>query len=244
MENMPVRLDDLIDFVNRRQPEGGPLEHLSDAVRTSENIGELADHLIGHFVDQARRGGASWTEIGQAMGVTKQAAQKRFVPRPADTDLTATGNFSRFTLRARNVVTDARDEARDAGNDVVTTAHLALGLIRDPEGLSAKALMAQGVTQEGLRAAVLAAVAPPAQSVPDHIPFGPDCKTTLNLALRNAFRLGHNYIGTEHILLGILDDPESPGAQILAAQGVTRETTGQLIDAAIAAIVEGRKKSS
>src|SRR5256885_7534840 len=123
MENMPVRLDDLIDFVNLQQPQGGPLDHLTDAVLVSENIGELSDHLIGHFVDQARRNGASWTEIGQAMGVTKQAAQKRFVPRSSDLDVTQAGNFSRFTVRARHVVKAARDEARSAGNDMVTTAH-------------------------------------------------------------------------------------------------------------------------
>ena len=75
MENMPVRLDDLIDFINGLQPGSGPLDHLSEAVLVSQNLGDLADHLIGHFVDQARRGGASWTEIGQAMGVTKQAAE-------------------------------------------------------------------------------------------------------------------------------------------------------------------------
>src|SRR5580658_5630890 len=75
----PLRLDDLISYVTSQ--EGTALDHVSAAVRISEHLGELADHLIGHFVDQARRSGASWTEIGQSMGVTKQAAQKRFVPK-------------------------------------------------------------------------------------------------------------------------------------------------------------------
>jgi hypothetical protein len=243
MENMPVRLDDLIDFVNQQQPQGGPLDRLSGAVLVSQNIGELSDHLIGHFVDQARRGGASWTEIGQAMGVTKQAAQKRFVPRPDAIDVTETGNFSRFTMRARNVVMTSRDEARTAGNDVITTAHLVLGLLHEPEGLAAKALVAQGVSPDALRAAVAAAVAPPAAEIPDHIPFGQDCKTVLNLALRAAFRLGHNYIGTEHILLGILDDPQTPGAQILAGEGATKDSTEPLLLAALAELLEARRQS-
>src|SRR3954451_25092646 len=82
----PVRLDDLIDGIKKVHTR--PLDHLSTAVMTAEALGDLADHLIGHFVDQARRAGASWTEIGRSMGVSKQAAQKRFVPKgpgePAD----------------------------------------------------------------------------------------------------------------------------------------------------------------
>src|ERR1700758_1922827 len=82
MDSIPVRLDDLITYV--RSQDGTALDHVSAAMRVSEHLGEVADHLIGHFVDQARRSGASWTEIGQAMGVTKQAAQKRFVPKAPD----------------------------------------------------------------------------------------------------------------------------------------------------------------
>ena len=75
----PVRLDDLINVIKQVHTE--PLEQLTDAVLAAESLGEISDHLIGHFVDQARRSGASWTEIGKCMGVTKQAAQKRFVPK-------------------------------------------------------------------------------------------------------------------------------------------------------------------
>jgi hypothetical protein len=70
----PLRLDDLIGHVRERHPDGDALPHLSDAVQVSSSLGEVADHLIGHFVDQARRSGASWTEIGEYMGVSKQAA--------------------------------------------------------------------------------------------------------------------------------------------------------------------------
>ncbi|MGH3177382.1 MAG: Clp protease N-terminal domain-containing protein, partial [Streptosporangiaceae bacterium] len=74
MTQPPVRLDELISYI--RNTEGTALDQVSAAVRISEHLGELADHLIGHFVDQARKTGASWTDIGQSMGVTKQAAQK------------------------------------------------------------------------------------------------------------------------------------------------------------------------
>src|SRR5689334_25219127 len=107
-----VRLDDLIAAIKNVHPE--PLDQLQDAVLAADHLGDVADHLIGHFVDQARRSGASWTEIGRSMGVTKQAAQKRFVPRepgqvPA---LDASEGFARFTLPAKNPVVAAQDEAR------------------------------------------------------------------------------------------------------------------------------------
>src|ERR687886_1255146 len=102
--NPPVRLDDLIGAIKKAHQD--PLEQLEDAVIAADHLGELADHLIGHFVDQARRSGASWTDIGRSMGVTKQAAQKRFVPRrPGEpSDLDPSQGFSRFTGPARNVV--------------------------------------------------------------------------------------------------------------------------------------------
>src|SRR4249919_1266340 len=109
----PVRLDDLIDVIKEVHTE--PLEQLTDAVLAAESLGEIADHLIGHFVDQARKSGASWTEIGKCMGVTKQAAQKRFVPK-VDAALDPEAGFGRFTPRARNVVVEAQNKAHGAGN--------------------------------------------------------------------------------------------------------------------------------
>src|SRR3954466_11908797 len=113
-----VRLDDLIEAIKKVHPE--PLDQLQDAVIAAAHLGEVADHLIGHFVDQARRSGASWTDIGRSMGVTKQAAQKRFVPKePMD----AQEGFTRFTPRARGAVVAAQEAARTAGNVEITPAH-------------------------------------------------------------------------------------------------------------------------
>ena len=94
----PVRLDDLIEAIKKAHTDA--LDQLSDAVLAAEYLGDVADHLIGHFVDQARRSGASWTDIGRSMGVTKQAAQKRFVPKgPGDApDLDPSQGFGRFTV--------------------------------------------------------------------------------------------------------------------------------------------------
>ena len=98
LPQIPIRLDDLIEAV--RKTDDDSLTQLSNAVVAGEHLGEVADHLIGHFVDQARRGGASWAEIGRSMGVTKQAVQKRFVPKEQN-DLQAEQGFNRFTPRAR-----------------------------------------------------------------------------------------------------------------------------------------------
>ncbi len=136
----PVRLDDLIDVIKKVHTE--PLEQLTDAMLAAESLGEIADHLIGHFVDQARRSGASWTEIGKCMGVTKQAAQKRFVPKTPDFESSAldpNAGFGRFTPRARNVVVVAQNKAQQAGNSEITPDHLLLGVFDDPDGLAVKA---------------------------------------------------------------------------------------------------------
>src|SRR3954449_3877681 len=128
-----VRLDDLIDTIKKAHTD--PLEQLTDAVLVGDHLGEVADALIGHFVDQARRQGRSWTEIGSSMGAPKQAAQKRFVARPADAappPLDPSAGFSRFTPRARNVVVTAQNEARARHDQQIGIGHLVLGLLADP----------------------------------------------------------------------------------------------------------------
>jgi hypothetical protein len=224
MDEFPARFDELIDYIKSRHPEGDPLRHLSEAVLASERLGELADHLIGHFVDQARRAGASWTEIGQSMGVSKQAAQKRFVPRKSEQgeELDA-GVFGRFTPRARAVTVGAMEEARKAHHDHIAGGHIVLGLLHDPEGLGAQAITALGVPLDAARDAVAAALGPAADEVPTHIPFTPESKKILELTFRDALRLGHNYIGTEHILLGVLSQEGGLGARVLTDLGITKE---------------------
>src|SRR6478609_9544539 len=94
-----ISLDTLIRVITTVHSDA--LEQLTDAMLTAEHLGEVADHLIGHFVDQARRSGASWTDIGTSMGVTKQAAEKRFVPKADAAGIDPNEGFARFTPRAR-----------------------------------------------------------------------------------------------------------------------------------------------
>ncbi|GAA4092014.1 Clp protease N-terminal domain-containing protein [Actinomadura miaoliensis] len=246
MEQLPVRLDDLIDVVVIASPdEAGPLEHLATAMLLSERLGELADHLIGHFVDQARRSGASWTEIGRSMGVSKQAAQKRFVPRPgAEPGPPESGIGARLTPRTRHVLEQAQEEARQAGHDQVDGTHIVLGLLHEPEALAAKAIEAQGVSLDAVRTAARAALPPSTgTAVTGDVPFGVAGKRVRNLTVREALRLGHNYIGTEHILLALLSDEEA-GGRLLAGLGVTKPAAEQWITDTLAEIVRAREAGS
>ncbi len=238
METNPVRLDDLIEHVINQHPDGDALQHLSDAMETSAHLGEVSDHLIGHFVDQARRGGASWTEIGQFMGVTKQAAQKRFVPKETEVDelddVSHSGLFSRFTVRAREAIHQARDEARVRGHRHVESGHLVLGLLGQPHGLAAKAVVELDADADTLPAAVLELLGPGGEKASGRIRFSRAARKTLELALREALHLGHNYIGTEHLLLGLLREEKDPAAALLLERGVTRQATEEWTRAALA----------
>jgi hypothetical protein len=230
-----VRLDDLIDAI--RKVHDDELEQLTSAVVAADHLGELADHLIGHFVDQARRSGASWTDIGKAMGVTKQAARKRFLPRdPGEfMDLAENADFSRFTPRAKNVLIAARNHAHEAGDVEVRAAHLILGLLDEPEALAAKAITSNGTDLDSVRQAVVAELPPRAPDAPEVVPYGPEARKTLELTFREALRHGHNYIGTEHILLALLETEPDDG--LLATHSVDKA-------AVEAQIAEATKKQS
>ena len=196
-----VSLDTLVTSIKRVHDE--PLEQLTDAVLAAQHLGDVADHLIGHFVDQARRSGASWTDIGKCMGVTKQAAQKRFVPKADTEPMDPNEGFARFTPRARAAIVASQRIARDARNQEIAPVHLLLGLIADPEGLAVPLLKAQGVAPDAIRAA--AELPAERGEELDLIPFNAKAKKALELTFREALRLGHNYIGTEHVLLALLE---------------------------------------
>ncbi|MFA7767585.1 Clp protease N-terminal domain-containing protein [Streptomyces sp. NPDC048723] len=231
----PVRLDDLIEAINKVHTD--PLEQLSDAVVAAEALGDVADHLIGHFVDQARRSGASWTDIGRSMGVTRQAAQKRFVPK-ADKEgsggLDPNAGFGRFTPRARNIVMTAQNEARAAGNTEIRTEHLVLGLLAEPEGLAGHALRAQGVAADDVRAAVTALLPPAQPEVPDLVPFDASAKKALELTFREALRLGHDFVGTEHVLLALLELENGEGP--LSGLGLDKAAVETTVSEALAVV--------
>ncbi|OBG23226.1 Clp protease N-terminal domain-containing protein [Mycobacterium sp. 852002-51057_SCH5723018] len=233
----PVRLDELINAIKRVHSD--VLDQLADAVLAAEHLGEVADHLIGHFVDQARRSGASWTDIGKSMGVTKQAAQKRFVPRAEATTLDPEQGFGRFTPRARNAVVAAQNAAHDAANCEITPDHLLLGVLGDPAALSSVLLGRQNVDVDTLRAAVT--LPPACAEPPELIPFSGPARKALELTFREALRLGHNYIGTEHMLLALLELED--GAGPLHRAGVDKDRVEADLIAALDALTSSKNPS-
>src|ERR687893_3309393 len=222
----PVRLDDLIQGIKKARPD--VLDQLADAVLVGDHLGEVADHLIGHFVDQARRSGASWTDIGKRMGVTKQAAQKRFVPKGSG-EIDPEEGFSRFTPRARNVVVKAQEEARSAENAEITPVHLALGLLHEPESLAVLTMKELGVAPETVRRTLVGKLPARSDELGALIPFDAACKKVLELTFRQALRLGHNYVGTEHVLLALLEHEDGSGT--LTGLGVDRAAVEEYVAA-------------
>jgi ATP-dependent Clp protease ATP-binding subunit ClpA len=189
--------------------------------------------MLDHFVQAARSANCSWAQIGEVLGVTKQAAQQRhgrWQPRSVPDLMKGlrgrlgkrSGLFQHFTPRARNVVVDAQEAARSFAHDHVGTEHVLLGLVSNPDSLGAKALARWKLTREDVLQEIEQRVGRgDPGTAPKHIRFDAPAKKSLELALREALQLGHNYIGTEHELLGIVRADGGLGATILRDRGIT-----------------------
>jgi ATP-dependent Clp protease ATP-binding subunit ClpC len=137
--------------------------------------------------------------------------------------------FERFSGQARNVVVLAQEEARELDHNYIGTEHLLLGLLATPDSLASASLTALGYTHDNVQANVETVVGRGKASPGGHIPFTPRAKKVLELSLREALQLKHNYIGTEHILLGLLREGEGRGAQILAAKHPLDRIRGEVL---------------
>jgi hypothetical protein len=225
MSEFPVPLDNLIAYVNTLRPDGGPLEHLSDAVGVASRLDEQSDSLIGYFVDQARSSGAPWSQIGASMGMSKQAAQKRFVL--ADQGPTsAADRFSRFTPRARAALAAAGRAAETADARTVDIPHLIAGLLTEPDGLAVKILRRLDATNQAIDRALRIGPADSANADDSDpaalraLELSDATKAALRAALKTALELRHNYIGTEHLLVGAVSG-RGPTVDALAEVGVS-----------------------
>jgi ClpA/ClpB-like protein len=205
-------LQELIETVQADAAGSDDLALLAAAARTAADLEEVADGTLTHFVDQCRRNGRSWSEISRALGVTKQAVHKRF----------SAPTFERFTVRARGALKGAAAAATRLRHGYVGTEHVLLGLYAEPEGIAAKALTERGLTGDGIEAAILA-LTPRGNTEVGAPPFTPRAAACLEKALAEALQLGHNYIGTEHILLGLFTDPDGYAARIMSDAGIERD---------------------
>lgn len=206
---IPVTLDSLIRAVEASAPDDR-LSQLASASATASQLGDLGDSLLGVFVDRCRRDGRSWAEIGGALGVTKQAVQKRFV-----TPDVLSASLERFTPRAKNVLGNSRERARELRHNYIGTEHLLLALFDEPDAVAAKVLVQLDVTMEKTQQAIVGIVPVGESEVVGDPPFTPRAIRSLELALSTALEMGHNYIGTEHILLGVVRLDEGLAVTVL-----------------------------
>ncbi|GIF64246.1 hypothetical protein Ais01nite_22810 [Asanoa ishikariensis] len=222
MAPFDISVDDLIAQLDRDLPDADPVARVGEARSRARALGDLGDQLIDHFVRAARQTGASWSQIGDAMGVSKQAAQQR-----------GTNRFSRFTARAAEVVSAGQALARDRRNPSVEPEHVLVALLGATEALAAKLVVALGADPAALADTVTAGLPGPTETVPEHVPFSASAKQLLEETTQSALDLGHNYVGTEHILLGLLRMPDTAAGRVLHDAGFTYDRTRETVRTAL-----------
>jgi hypothetical protein len=211
MSPLNVHLTELVAQLDQELGGADDLDKISEAQRRAHTLTDLGDQLVGHYVEQARASGASWTQIGDAIGVSKQAAQQRWVP----------GNYARFNQRARNIIVLAQEAARNRGDDMLGTEHLLIGLVGKHGGVAAKVLVELASSVDAIVDALPATdVRKRKKTLRGHLPLTEAAKQALSLASRESAALRHNFVGAEHILLGVLEVPEGTAAQALHELGI------------------------
>jgi hypothetical protein len=217
-------------------------ERLVDAQH--EVDGARADYQ--HAIRKLHAGGGSMREIAEALGLSHQRVHQ--IVDAEDPGESGFGlnipwfgrgrkrggggaPFARFRAPARAAIVHAQDEARDLDHEYIGTEHILLGLLRAEDGVAAPVLASLGVTLDDTRERVVAIVGRgPGEAAGGHVPFTPRAKKALELALRESLALGHDYIGTEHLLLGLSREGEGVAAQILEAKGADPETVRTAVE--------------
>ncbi|MEV0720569.1 Clp protease N-terminal domain-containing protein [Asanoa sp. NPDC050611] len=223
MAPFDISVDDLIGQLERDLPDADPVARVGEARSRARALGDLGDQLIDHFIRAARLSGASWSQIGDAMGVSKQAAQQRG----------GAGRFARFTEKAAKVVKDGQALARTRGDQQVQPEHVLVALLGATDALAAKLVGALGQDPAALAAAVTARLPAEAGPAPEHVPFDAAAKQLLEETTQSALDLGHNYVGTEHILLGLLRMPDTAAGQVLTEAGFSYAGVRQAVETAL-----------
>ncbi|WP_433856256.1 Clp protease N-terminal domain-containing protein [Streptomyces kronopolitis] len=220
MSPLDISLADLIARLDEDLPGAGDLARISEARLRAQTLSDLGDQLIDHYVSKAKKSGASWTEIGDAIGVSKQAAQQRHAPGP----------FERYTHLNRHSIVLAQEAARTHKHDFIGTEHLLLGLLGEAHGLAYQVLLAKTASEQRIRDAIEDALPPAGEkALRGHIAFRPESKEAIEQARRASDDLGHDWVGTEHTLLGLLRTEESPAARILRGLGFTPDELRETI---------------
>jgi hypothetical protein len=225
MPDAPASLPDLIHAVEERAGDDESLERLQVAAGLAGELGDIAEQLLDHFVGEARQHGGSWAEIGERLGVSKQAAQQRFVSDRRG------GPFRHFG-EAQLVIAKAQEEAQELGHNRVGTEHLLLGVLAQPDRPAVEAIGALGVTADAVRAHVADALPRGETSASGpFLRFMPRAKRVLGMSIGGAHWMGHQEVLPEHVLLAILRDRESGGAQIVAELAGPKQVRTRVLEA-------------
>lgn len=215
-------LDGLIEYVRGQTDDASELDRVRDAVNVAGTIGELGDHLVGHFIDEARESGYSWSAIGEYLGLSRQAVQKRYAPPAGEEPTKRPGLFDRMVPEGKFAIVHAQDAARARQVDYIGGEHLLLGIADEPECVGARALSECGATPEMITGAINGRFGTPTgKPRTDKLPFTVRAKKILENSLRESVRLGHDYVGTEHLALAFLTVPDAVSGEILRNLGVT-----------------------
>jgi hypothetical protein len=221
MTELP-ELAQLITIVESQTKAGDALDRITAAEALVADLDRLGDRVIGYFVEQARAEGHSWSDIGAHLGVSRQAAQQRYTPRWSSltlADLAQAGALTQLTPRTRDCLQQAEGHARRLRHDAIGAEHILLAILENPDTLAVKALRETGADVDAIRTRLEAQLVPGTADSPAAIPVSPQGRRCFGAAVSQALELGHNYIGTEHLLLGLLGDKQSAASQILTEHG-------------------------
>jgi len=233
MSPVNISLADLIARLDEELPDADDLARISEAQLRAQTLSDLGDQLVGHYVGKAKQAGASWSEIGDAIGVSKQAAQQRHAPVP----------FERFTNLNRHSIVLAQEAARTHKHDFIGTEHILLGLLGEQQGLAYQVLVAKTESEQRIRDAIAEEMPPAGTKAPrGHIAFRPESKKAIEQAIRASADLGHDWVGTEHTLLGLIRAEQSPATQILHNLGFTSDELHETIKTEITKRFPARDK--
>ncbi|MDI2131055.1 Clp protease N-terminal domain-containing protein [Yinghuangia seranimata] len=219
MSPLNISLADLIARIDEELPDAGDLARISEAHLRAQTLSALGDQLLDHYVGKARQAGVPWSEIGNAIGVSKQAAQQRHA-------------FERFTDLNRHCIVLAQEAARTHKHDSIGTEHILLGLLGETRGLAYEVLTAKTGSEQRVRDAIEEAMQPAGTKAPrGHIAFRPESKEAIEQASRASADLGHDWVGTEHMLLGLIRVEASVAARILHDLGFTSDELHETVRA-------------
>jgi ATP-dependent Clp protease ATP-binding subunit ClpC len=156
----------------------------------------------------------------------------------------AYGPFTRFTPRARTAIARAQSQARERHHDHVGTEHLLLGVLDEGDNLALKVLIALDLEPDDIRSELIASLPPASRCTTDHQPFSPDAKKALELTTKEALGLGHNYVGCEHLLLGLVATEDGLASQVLRRMGIELRTTRRAVATALSGYVHAREQDA